>query len=105
MPSLISQHCNIGTCGWSRNAEPWAQAVDELLWKWDSAYGSLYAAEAKYEASGCKKRPTHHLKKWRCRGALATHAVQPASCFLAHHCLLCWSHHIRGLWQGHSQLW
>lgn len=44
------------------------QAVDELLWKWDAAYGKLQAAEAAFEASGCKCRPTHHLKRLRCRG-------------------------------------
>ncbi|CAK0783273.1 hypothetical protein CVIRNUC_006472 [Coccomyxa viridis] len=44
------------------------KAVDELLWKWDTAYGRLHAAEAAYEASGCQTRPAHHLKKWGCRG-------------------------------------
>ena len=48
------------------------QAVDELLWKWDAAYGKLQAAEAAFEASGCKRRPTHHLKKLRCRGLAPT---------------------------------
>ena len=53
------------------------QAVDELLWKWDTAYGRLHAAEAAYEASGCQTRPAHHLKKWRCRGALIACALAP----------------------------
>jgi hypothetical protein len=38
------------------------QSVDMLLWQWDSAYKSLLASEARYEAGGCSKRPTHRLK-------------------------------------------
>jgi hypothetical protein len=30
--------------------------------EWDSAYGSLHAAEARFEASGCTKRPLRRLK-------------------------------------------
>lgn len=42
------------------------QTVDELLWRWDSAYGALLRAEARYEAGGCSKRPTHRAE--RCGG-------------------------------------
>ena len=59
----------------------WLQAVDELLWAWDATYGKLQAAEAAYEATGCKKRPTHYLKRWRCRGEPACKAaMQEAGC-------------------------
>ena len=58
----------------------WLQAVDELLWAWDASYGKLQAAEAAYKATGCKKRPAHYLKRWRCRGDFACRAAMQAGC-------------------------
>lgn len=43
----------------------WMQSVDALLWQWDDAYEKLLTAETRYEASGCKKRPT---KRAECCG-------------------------------------
>ena len=71
LPSGIEPISLLGTERWQHS---W-QAVDELLWKWDTAYGRLHAAEAAYEASRCQKRPAHHLKKWRRRGALMASAL------------------------------
>ncbi|CAL8472023.1 g11565 [Coccomyxa elongata] len=42
------------------------KSVDQLLWQWDEAYSRLLRAEARFEATGCSKRPTHRSE--RCGG-------------------------------------